>query len=56
MKKKYTVRLTEQELASLIAKTLISPERSDKLLGNFIKGVLNKNIPNDDSSDNLNTK
>ena len=39
MGKKFTVRLTEQELADLITKHLMDP-KGDNILGNFIKGVL----------------
>ena len=39
MGKKYVVRLTEQELADLIAKQLIDP-KGDNLIGNVIKGIL----------------
>lgn len=39
MGKKYVVRLTEQELASLITKQLLDP-KGDNILGNFIKGIL----------------
>ncbi|CAK0753092.1 hypothetical protein CCP3SC5AM1_1960007 [Gammaproteobacteria bacterium] len=37
--KKFTVRLTEQELADLITKHLMDPKGAN-VLGNFIKGVL----------------
>ena len=39
MGKKFTVRLTEQELADLITKHLMDPKGAN-VLGNFIKGVL----------------
>ena len=39
MGKKYVVRLTEQELADLIAKQLIDPKGAN-LIGNVIKGIL----------------
>jgi hypothetical protein len=44
MGKKYVVRLTEQELADLIAKQLLDP-KGDNVLGNFIKGVLGDKTP-----------
>jgi hypothetical protein len=50
MGKKYVVRLTEQELASLITKQLLDP-KGDNVLGNFIKGVLGgKSDSNTDTS------
>jgi hypothetical protein len=50
MGKKYVVRLTEQELASLITKQLLDP-KGDNILGNFIKGVLGgKSDSNTDTS------
>jgi hypothetical protein len=52
MGKKYVVRLTEQELADLIAKQLLDP-KGDNVLGNFIKGVLGGKGPS--SSDNTKT-
>jgi hypothetical protein len=55
MGKKYVVRLTEQELASLITKQLLDP-KGDNLLGNFIKKVLgNKTPTSSSSSDNTKT-
>ena len=39
MGKKFTVRLTEQELADLITKHLMDPKGAN-VLGNFIKGIL----------------
>jgi hypothetical protein len=48
MGRKYIVRLTEQELASLIAKNLLDP-KGDNILGNFIKGVLGDKTSSDDS-------
>jgi hypothetical protein len=49
MGKKYVVRLTEQELASLITKQLLDP-KGDNILGNFIKGVLGGKSSSSDSS------
>ena len=49
MGKKYIVRLTEQELAKLIAQNLLDP-KGDNVLGNFIKGVLAGNTSSGDSS------
>lgn len=55
MAKKYVVRLTEQELASLITKQLLDP-KGDNILGNFIKGILGDKTPSKtDSSSNTNT-
>jgi hypothetical protein len=56
MRKKYIVRLTEQELAKLIAQNLLDP-KGDNVLGNFIKGVLgNKTSSGDSSSSDSKTK
>jgi hypothetical protein len=48
MGKKFTVRLTEQELADLITKHLMDPKGTN-VLGNFIKGVLGDTSSSDDS-------
>jgi hypothetical protein len=56
MGKKYIVRLTEQELAKLIAQNLLDP-KGDNVLGNFIKDVLgNKTSSGDSSSSDSKTK
>ena len=44
MGKKYVIRLTELELADLIAKQLIDP-KGDNLIGNVIKGILGDKTP-----------
>ena len=54
MGKKFTVRLTEQELADLITKHLMDPKGAN-ILGNFIKGVLGDKTPNTSSSDDTKT-
>ena len=52
MRKKYIVRLTEQELANLITKQLLDP-KGDNLLGNFIKGVLGGKLDSDGGKSGL---
>ena len=55
MGKKYIIRLTEQELADVIAKQLLDP-KGDNFLGKFIKGVLGDKTPTtSSSSDNAKT-
>jgi len=49
MGKKFTVRLTEQELADLITKHLMDPKGAN-VLGNFIKGVLGDKTQTSDTS------
>jgi hypothetical protein len=49
MGKKFTVRLTEQELADLITTHLMDPKGAN-VLGNFIKGVLGDKTQTSDTS------
>jgi hypothetical protein len=49
MGKKFTVRLTEQELADLITKHLMDPKGAN-VLGNFIKGILGDKTQTSDTS------
>jgi hypothetical protein len=49
MGKKFTVRLTEQELADLITTHLMDPKGAN-VLGNFIKGILGDKTQTSDTS------
>jgi hypothetical protein len=49
MGKKFTVRLTEQELADLITTHLMDPKGAN-VLGNFIKGILGNKTQTSDTS------
>ena len=55
MGKKFTVRLTEQELADLITKHLMDPKGAN-VLGNFIKGVLGDKTQTSDTSSTSDSK
>jgi hypothetical protein len=55
MGKKFTVRLTEQELADLITKHLMDPKGAN-VLGNFIKGILGDKTQTSDTSSTSDSK
>jgi formyltetrahydrofolate synthetase len=55
MGKKFTVRLTEQELADLITKHLMDPKGAN-VLGNFIKGVLGDKTQSSDTPSTSDSK
>jgi hypothetical protein len=55
MGKKFTARLTEQELADLITKHLMDPKGAN-VLGNFIKGILGDKTQTSDTSSTSDSK
>jgi hypothetical protein len=55
MGKKFTVRLTEQELADLITTHLMDPKGAN-VLGNFIKGILGDKTQTSDTSSTSDSK